>query len=152
MYISLATSIVFFVLKAIGLQSMAKNQECRNTWVAWIPFLNSWVQCKLVGPHTLFGKFETNHLFAYLFVGSIVTDILLYIRTPIAIVFFITITVFLVYGVYVMFRDFYAHYSNHAPWVAVVAMIFSPLHAILVYIYSEREAQESISSYEGGRL
>jgi hypothetical protein len=150
MYISLATSIVVFVLKASGLQSMAKNQGIRKSWIAWIPFLNKWVQCKVVGSHTLFGTYKTDHLFAYLLMGSIATDLLLYIRTPIAIGFLIVIAVFMVYVTYIMFRDFYAQYSKHTHWMAVVAMLCSPLHAILVYTYSEREMREPVASYEGG--
>jgi uncharacterized membrane protein len=146
MYISLATSIVFFVLKAIGLQSLAKNQKIDKSWIAWIPFLNNWVQCKLVGSHTLFGKFETKHLFAYLLAGSIATDFLFYIRTPIAIGLLIVLVGFMVYFTYIMFRDFYALYSNRTHWLPVIAMICSPLHAILVSIYSDREMREPVAN------
>lgn len=65
----------------------------------------------LAGPHTLFGKFETDHLFVFLLTGSIATDVLFYIRTPIA-----------------------------------IAMLCSPLHAILVYIYCDRAAREPVAS------
>lgn len=146
MYISLATSIVFFVLKAIGLQSLAKNQKIGKSWMAWIPFLSNWVQCKLAGSHILFGKYKTNHLFAYLLMGSIATDLLLYIRTPIAIGFLIAVVGFMVYFTYLMFRDFYALYSNRNHWMAVVAMLCSPLHAILVYIYSDRAMREAVAN------
>jgi hypothetical protein len=146
MYISLATSIVFFVLKAIGLQSLAKNQNIGKAWIAWIPFLGNWVQCKLVGSHILFGRYKTNHLFAYLLMGSIATDLLLYIRTPFAIGFLIVIAGFMAYFTYIMFRDFYALYSNRANWIAVVAMLCSPFHAILVTIYSDRAMRESVAN------
>lgn len=145
MYISLATSIVFFVLKAIGLQNMAKNQNIGKLWIAWIPFLNNWMQCRLAGSHTLFGKYKTDHLFAFLLTGSIATDVLFYIRTPIAIGFLIVIAGFLVYFMYIMFRDFYAQYSNRTNWVAVIAMLCSPLHAILVYFYCDRAAREPVA-------
>lgn len=146
MYISLAISMVFFALKAIGLQNMAKNQGIKNTWIAWIPFMNSWVQCKLVGSHTLFGKYKTDHLFAYLLVGSMVTDLLFYRSTPIAIAFLIVIAIFMVYCTYVMFRDFYGKYSQGNHWLAVLAMVCSPLHAILVTIYSDRDIREHMVS------
>ncbi|BES66527.1 hypothetical protein SANA_29660 [Gottschalkiaceae bacterium SANA] len=142
MYTSLAISVIFFVLKAMGLQSLAKNQAIKKNWIAWIPFLNGWLQCKVVGSHILFGKFETKHLFAYLLAGSIATDFLFYRRTPISMGLLMVLAGFMVYLTYIMFRDFYGKYSKRASWLAVVAMICSPLHAIFVTIYSDREMRQ----------
>lgn len=146
MYISLAISVIFFVLKAMGLQSLARNQKIRNSWIAWIPFLNGWVQCKVVGSHRVFGRYETDHLFAYLLVGSIVTDLLFYKRTPISLGLLMVVAGFMAYLTYIMFRDFYAKYSKRASWLAVVAMLCSPLHAIFVTIYSDREMRQLAAS------
>ena len=41
--------IVFYILMAIGLFTMAKSEKLENPWFAFVPFLNLYIWGKLVG-------------------------------------------------------------------------------------------------------
>jgi|GEM_PF-3451999 len=137
MYLSVATTLAFFVVKAIGLQQLAKSKKIKHGWLAWIPGLNQWLTCKMAGPHRIFGDLETNHLFLLMMIGSSLTSLLFRHRTPLTITLLILVGVILIYFTYVMYRDFYSKVLGKSKKVAFVAMVVSPLDAI--WIYNHRE-------------
>lgn len=137
MYLSLATSLAFFVVKAIGLQQLAKNRKIKHSWIAWVPMLNKWLTCKLAGPHQISKRLQTNHLFVYLMVGSSLMSVLIRNRTPLHMGLFLLVGVIWVYLTYVMVRDFYEKVLGKSKKAAVAAMVVSPLDAI--WIYNHRE-------------
>ncbi len=137
MYLSLATSLAFFVVKAIGLQQLAKQKKVKHSWLAWVPMLNKWLTCKMAGPHQISKHLKTNHLFVYLMAGSSLMSILIRNRTPLHIALFLLVGAIWVYLTYVMVRDFYDRVLGKSKKAAVVAMVVSPLDAI--WIYNHRE-------------
>lgn len=140
MYLSLATTFAFFVVKAIGLQELAKNRKIKHSWLAWVPILNKWVTCKMAGPHQISKRLQTNHLFVYLMVGSSLMSYLIRNRTPLHLVLFLLVGAIWLYLTYVMVRDFYVKVLGKSKKAAVVAMVVSPLDAIWIYNHRECSA------------
>ena len=54
--ISLAISIAFYVLRGIGLFVMAKKQNVKYAWLAFIPCTWVYVACKIIGDARFFGR------------------------------------------------------------------------------------------------
>lgn len=147
MYLSLATSLAFFVLKAMGLQTLAKNNEIKHGWLAWLPVLNQWVMCKMAGSHLIFKHVRTDHLFGYMFLGSSLMSLLFKNRTPIRMVLLLAVGLVWLYLTYVMFRDFYGRVLGKSSRKALVAMVVPPLDA--VWIYSCRDMDRPVQPRPG---
>lgn len=143
MYISLALAVVGYVLKAIGLQTMAKQRGIKQSWISWVPFFSKWVQCKLAGPQILFGRFRVENVFFLILIGSIAGNVLFKIFTPLSMGLLVGVAVLTLYCSYVMLRGFYAEYTDRAPLLAGVAIFISGVNAIFIYVYSGRELQET---------
>lgn len=50
--------LVFYVLKSIGLMTMAANKGIENAWLAWIPVADLYIAGSILGEMDIFG----NHL------------------------------------------------------------------------------------------
>lgn len=140
MYLSLAATLAFFVVKAIGLQQLAKSKQIGHSWLAWIPGLNQWLICKMAGPHRMIGGLETDHLFLLMMTGSSLTSLLFKHRTPLTIKLMLAIGLLVIYFTYVMYRDFYGKVLGKTKIAALAAMVVAPLDAIWIYSYRQCEA------------
>ncbi len=52
---SLALTIAFYVLRSLGLYTLAKNNGIDHAFIAWIPFAWIYTACKLIGDAKIFG-------------------------------------------------------------------------------------------------
>ena len=52
--------IVFYILKSIGLATMAANKGIDLPWLAWIPVADLYIAGKIVGEMELFGFYFPN--------------------------------------------------------------------------------------------
>ena len=51
-----AITLAFYLLRSFGLYALAKRQEIKCAWIAFIPFAWFYVACKLVGESRFFNK------------------------------------------------------------------------------------------------
>lgn len=56
--VSMIIFLVFYVLKSIGLMTMAANKGIENAWLAWIPVADLYIAGSILGEMDVFG----NHL------------------------------------------------------------------------------------------
>ena len=54
--ILLAVTIVFYLLRSIGLFVLAKRKGVQHAFIAWIPLIWIFVACKIIGKVKFFGK------------------------------------------------------------------------------------------------
>lgn len=65
----LALTVLFYVLRGVGLMTLAKRQGLKNGWLVWIPFCWVYIAGKLTGAINIFGKkFERFYIFAFVVV------------------------------------------------------------------------------------
>lgn len=60
MLVFFVIAIAFYVLKSIGLMTMATNRGIENAWLAWIPIADLYIMGSIVGEMDLFGYRLTN--------------------------------------------------------------------------------------------
>lgn len=54
-FVLLVIGVVFYVLKSIGLSTLAANRGIPNPWLAWIPIADLYIMGLLVGEMDFFG-------------------------------------------------------------------------------------------------
>lgn len=59
-FIVFLIGVAFYVLKSIGLMTLATNRGIENPWLAWIPIADLYIMGSLVGEMDLFGYRLTN--------------------------------------------------------------------------------------------
>lgn len=53
---SLAVTLLFYVLRSVGLYKLASKANVKGAWLSFIPFVWVYVACKLIGTIILFGR------------------------------------------------------------------------------------------------
>jgi len=54
--VSMIIFLVFYVLKSIGLMTMAANKGIENAWLAWIPVADLYIAGSILGEMDVFGN------------------------------------------------------------------------------------------------
>lgn len=54
--VSVAVWLTLFILQGFGLYTMAKNQNVKRRWTAFVPFANVWLMGKIAGECNFFGQ------------------------------------------------------------------------------------------------
>lgn len=62
---SLAITFVMYLLRSIGIYTLAKRNGVRKPWLAWIPCLWIYPTCKLIGNIRIFGRPIKNAAFVF---------------------------------------------------------------------------------------
>lgn len=119
--------IAFYVLKSIGLMTLAANKGIENAWLAWIPVADLYIMGSIVGEMDLFGYRLTN-LGMWLPVGVIGGWILAMIPI-IGILFSLALMVFMIIFIY----NFFKIYTESAVLYTVLSCLLG-LFAIFVFI------------------
>lgn len=141
-FVFFAIGILFYILQAVGLQAMAKNRGMDNGWLGWIPIANTWLLGQLSGPNVLFGKWEFKNLFAFVFIGSFLTNILVCFDSALMVLLALIAAIVLMYALFVMYRDFFAYYTDNPVAITILSFLFTPLLPIMIFVYRNREVRE----------
>lgn len=72
---TVALWIVNYFFMAIGLYKLAKNNDCKHAFLAWIPFVNFYLMGKLAGKTSLFG-WKIGNIGLIVMILSLATNIL----------------------------------------------------------------------------
>lgn len=54
--ISMATLLVFYVFRSVGLYTLAKRQKVKGAGIAWVPFFWMYIACKLIKKAKMFNR------------------------------------------------------------------------------------------------
>lgn len=128
--------IVFYVLKSIGLATMAANKGIDLPWLAWIPVADLYIAGKIVGEMEIFG-FRIPNLALWtpvIFCGSSV----LY---PIPVFGWIAAIAVLVFGIGFTYKLF-EMYTEHATLFTILS-IFLCLWPVFVFVIRNNKPRDS---------
>lgn len=70
-----AVCVTLFVLQGVGLRMMAKKQNIKKSWLAFVPFANIWLLGKLAGTAEFFGQ-KIKNIGLYTMIAQIVCSIM----------------------------------------------------------------------------
>ncbi len=110
-------AVVFYVLKSLGLQTLAANKGIENPWLAWIPIADLYIAGAIVGEMDLFGN-RIDNLAMWVPVAAL-AGIVLGMIPFLGIIFSLALAVFMVMFFYNLFKM----YSESAVLFTVLSVI-----------------------------
>lgn len=119
--------VVLYVLKSIGLATMADNRGIEYPWLAWVPVGDLYIMGALVGEMNLFG-IQVNDLSLWypvtILVGTLLSSI-----PFLGIIFAIGLIIFQVAFIYFLFKQ----YTKQATLLTVLSIFFGFLFPIFLF-------------------
>ncbi len=128
-FILIVVGFLSYLLFALGVFKMAKNKNCKNPWMAFIPFVNFYTLGQILEPLNIFGK-DIKNAPLVLMVLSLAS---LFI-SPIPVIGQL-LSLAIVIFMYMVFYKLYEMYSNNASIYIILSIIFPGIGvAIIVFL------------------
>ncbi len=143
LFVLVAVLLVFYVLKSIGLMTMAANKGIENAWLAWIPIADLYIAGSIVEEMDLFGNRLTNlgMWLPVIMVGGMIIGIIPVIGTIISLAAFVF---------FLMFS--YQLFSMYSPSQAVLFTVLSILGLWAIFVFVIRNNQPVGQTSSGGNF
>lgn len=125
--IVLIIGLVFYVLKSIGLYTLANNRGIENPWLAWIPIADLYIMGMLVGEMDVFG-FHIDKLELWYPVAVVAGSLLCGIPM-IGVLIWVALMIFLVLFLYKL----YDMYSENAVIFTILSILLG-LFPIFIFV------------------
>lgn len=137
--IVLVIGLVFYVLKSIGLYTLAQNRGIENPWLAWIPITDLYITGMLVGEMDLFGL-HIDNLGLWFPVATVGGSLLCGIPVLGVLIWFV-LMIFLVMFLYKLFDM----YSTNAILFTILSLL---LGLFPIFIFAIRNNEKQVSAAE----
>jgi hypothetical protein len=135
----LVIGLVFYILKSIGLQTLAARRGIENPWLAWIPIADLYIMGLLVGKMDIFG-YHLDNLGLWLPVIVIGCYILSRIH-GIGFLFILALLVFMILFV----NKLFGIYTTQATLYTVLSVILGLLPVFLFVIRNNEPLNQAPS-------
>lgn len=128
MVISIALAIFFYFLTAIALMKIGKNRGHDESWISFVPILNTFYIPYLIKDQV--GMFRGNYMIVY--VASFLLSII-----PLLGIIFALINIFLTfYSFFILYRDYT---ENYVLYIVITALTFGIALPFLLFRIRNRE-------------
>jgi len=134
--IALVIGLVFYVLKSIGLYTLAQNRGIENPWLAWIPITDLYIMGMLVGEMDLFGL-HIDNLGLWFPVAAVGGSLLCGVPF-IGVLIWFALMIFLVMFLYKLFDM----YSENAILFTILSLLLG-LFPIFIFVIRNNEMRAS---------
>ena len=124
--LSMVVGLVYYVFTSLGLYRMAKSSNLENSWLAWIPFGNTYIIGSIVEEIDFMGQHITNLGIIFLlspFIVGIASCILSIIPILGWIASFALNILYLVFSVSVLYRMFKCFVGESATLYTILSVI-----------------------------
>lgn len=135
-----AVCVVFYVMKSLSLQNMAKKLNIENPWLAWLPVANLYILGKIAGDRlVLFGK-EITNLGVVLLVGSIGASVL----SAIPVIGWLLLIAYVVVAYAAYYKVYRIFNEGSATLYLVLTIVVSVVQPFLLFSLSKKEPDLAI--------
>jgi len=129
--------LVFYVLKSMGLYTLAINRGIENPWLAWIPVADLYIMGLLVGEMDLF-DYHLDNLGLWvpvIFVGGSILSNIPYIGVLINLAIFVFAVFF-----------FYKLFEKYTPQAVLYTVLSIPLCLLPIFLFLIRNNQPIVGN------
>lgn len=124
--------VAFYVLKSLGLQTLAANRGIENPWLAWIPIADLYIAGAIVGEMDLFG-YKLDNLAMWVPVAAL-AGMVLGLIPFLGILFSLALAVFMIMFFYNLFKM----YTESAVLYTVLSVVLC-LWPVFIFIIRNNE-------------
>jgi len=141
-FVFLILGLVLYVLKSLGLYTLALNRNLENPWLAWIPIADLYILGSLVGEMEIFGYRLPSDL-GLVTLAVMIGGFFLSMIPFLGVVFSLAVLVFIIFLVYNLFQ-IYA--PNNAVLFTILSFILG-LFAVFVFVIRNNQPQKVVTTY-----
>ena len=140
--IAVMLAIGLFLMKAIGLYRIARRRGIEHAWIAWIPFVQTYLYAEIIGEEISIGSVKIPQfpwVYTAISYGSPVIAFVLGL-IPIwgGLLALLLGPAIYVAGIYVMYRFFMVFEGNNAIVYTVICAIFPVVFPVMVLVLREK--------------
>lgn len=140
-------SLISYLLIAVGLYRIAQRKGMKNAWMAWVPWVQTYLYAETIGKTIRIGRTEIPNFPVFyvliIYGGSFLSYVLNTIPILGALLSLILIPALLIARIYVVFRFFKQFLGNNAVLYTVLAVLVPFAHPILVLVLREKPFAET---------